>query len=80
MEPLLSIEHLKKYFNTERGIVRAVDDISFHINRGETFGLVGESGSGKSTTAFTHEGYETPTIHQERDADGLPGPRLFAES
>jgi len=60
-EPLLSIEHLKKYFNTDRGIVRAVDDISFDINRGETFGLVGESGSGKSTTAFTVMGIYAPT-------------------
>jgi oligopeptide/dipeptide ABC transporter ATP-binding protein len=55
-EPLLSVQHLKKYFPIRRGVlgraadyVRAVDDVSFTINRGETFGLVGESGCGKTT-------------------------------
>jgi oligopeptide/dipeptide ABC transporter ATP-binding protein len=56
VEPLLSVRHLKKYFPIRRGVlsrvaahVKAVDDISFDINRGETFGLVGESGCGKTT-------------------------------
>src|SRR4029453_18212974 len=55
-EPLLSVRHLKKYFPIHRGVfgrvadfVKAVDDISFTINKGETFGLVGESGCGKTT-------------------------------
>ena len=55
-EPLLSVRHLKKYFPVRRGVlsrvaayVKAVDDISFDINSGETFGLVGESGCGKTT-------------------------------
>ena len=55
-EPLLSVSHLKKYFPIRRGAlsrvaayVKAVDDISFEIKRGETFGLVGESGCGKTT-------------------------------
>ena len=55
-EPLLSVSHLKKYFPIRRGVlsrvaayVKAVDDISFDINKGETFGLVGESGCGKTT-------------------------------
>jgi oligopeptide transport system ATP-binding protein len=54
---LVEVEHLKVHFpilsgifQTESGRVRAVDDISFHISKGETFGLVGESGCGKSTT------------------------------
>ena len=60
-EPLIRVENLKKYFPVQRGFVvkrdvnavRAVDDISFNIYRGETLGLVGESGCGKSTTGFT---------------------------
>lgn len=49
-EKLLEVEHLKKYFKTKHGMLHAVDDVSFHINKGETLGLVGESGCGKSTT------------------------------
>jgi len=55
-DPLLSVQHLKKYFPIHSGIfgratayVKAVDDVSFTINSGETFGLVGESGCGKTT-------------------------------
>lgn len=56
---LLEVKNLKKYFNlrggfffqSSSGIIKAVDDISFFIKKGETFGLVGESGCGKSTTA-----------------------------
>lgn len=46
---LLRVEHLKKYFPTPRGMLLAVDDISFNLNAGETLGVVGESGCGKST-------------------------------
>ena len=46
--PLLKVEHLRQYFNKDS--FRAVDDISFSINKGEVFGLVGESGCGKTTT------------------------------
>jgi oligopeptide/dipeptide ABC transporter ATP-binding protein len=56
-EPLLSIQNLKKYFPIYQGVfssvaayVKAVDDVSFSIHKGETFGLVGESGCGKTTT------------------------------
>jgi len=49
-EKLIEVKNLKKYFSTPKGQLHAVDDISFHINKGETLGLVGESGCGKSTT------------------------------
>ncbi|MEA4919678.1 MAG: ABC transporter ATP-binding protein [Clostridiaceae bacterium] len=48
-ETLLEIKNLKKYFKTKKGMLHAVDDVSFAINKGETLGLVGESGCGKST-------------------------------
>lgn len=49
-EHLLEVNHLKKYFKTNKGTLQAVDDISFTLDAGKTLGLVGESGCGKSTT------------------------------
>jgi len=56
-EPILSVRHLKQHFKTGIGrgklVVKAVDDVSFDIYKGEVFGLVGESGCGKTTTGRT---------------------------
>jgi len=52
-ETLLNIEGLKTYFFTEAGIVKAVDNISLNVRKGESLGLVGESGSGKTVTALS---------------------------
>ena len=49
-QPLIEVKNLKKYFKTPRGMLHAVDDVSFSIEKGKTLGIVGESGCGKSTT------------------------------
>ena len=65
-EPLLEVRHLKKYFTTKRGLLHAVDDVSFSIEEGRTLGLVGESGCGKSTT-----GRVILRLHEATDGEVL---------
>ena len=59
--PLLEVRHLKKYFDTPRGKLHAVDDLTFAIEKGQTLGMVGESGCGKSTAGRTVMLLQPPT-------------------
>ena len=63
MVTLLEVKHLKKYFNSPKGKVHAVDDVTFKIEEGKTMGVVGESGCGKSTLGRT-------IIHLQDSTDG----------
>jgi peptide/nickel transport system ATP-binding protein len=85
-EILLDVAHLATHFETRRGVMKAVDDISFRIHEREIVGLVGESGSGKSITGFSILGLLDPpgrivagSIHfKGQDLVGLPAAQMRA--
>ena len=62
MGTLLEVKHLKKYFNSPKGKVHAVDDVTFKIEEGKTMGVVGESGCGKSVTATSIMRLVSPSV------------------
>jgi oligopeptide/dipeptide ABC transporter ATP-binding protein len=81
---LLEVKDLKVRFATEDGLVRAVDGVSFELDRGKVFGIVGESGSGKSVTAMTILGltrdrntrFEGEVVYKGKNLLQMPESRL----
>src|SRR3954468_24486719 len=82
--PLLEVRDLKVSFNTEDGVVRAVDGVSFTLGHGEVLGIVGESGSGKSVTMMSvlrlindpNARFEGQVLYKGRDVMDLPDDRM----
>ena len=75
---LLEIKNLKTYFHTRAGTTRAVDDVTFSIDKGEIVGVVGESGSGKSVTCHTMLGLlPSPPAKVEGGAVTFDGDELL---
>ena len=76
-EKILEVKNLKKYFKSGKGTLKAVDDVSFFINKGETLGVVGESGCGKTTTGRTAIGILNKTdgqvFYKGKDVHSLKG-------
>jgi oligopeptide/dipeptide ABC transporter ATP-binding protein len=84
VEPLLEVKDLTVSFNTEDGVVRAVDGVSFTLGHGEVLGIVGESGSGKTVTVMSilrllddpNATFEGEVLYKGRDLMTLPDNRL----
>lgn len=82
MDSVIEIRNLKKYFHSPRGMVHAVDDVSMHIQKGQTMGVVGESGCGKSTLGRTvihlQEKTDGQIFFNGRDITSVSGKKLIA--
>src|SRR5205807_5517368 len=82
--PLLEVRDLKTHFRTDDGIVKAVDGVSFSVEKGRTLGIVGESGSGKSVTCLTIMGLNSKkntittgeALFKDKDLLGMSTRRL----
>ena len=76
-QPILEVQHLKKYFNMVKKQLKAVDDVSFSVAKGEILGIVGESGCGKTTCGRTAIGLYGKTdgrsLYQGKDVHALHG-------
>ena len=82
MAPVIEVQNLKKYFPTPRGLLHAVDDVTFTIEKGKTLGVVGESGCGKSTLGRTiihlHESTSGKVLLEGEPVNNLKGKALRA--
>lgn len=82
MAPVIEVQNLKKYFPTPRGLLHAVDDVTFTIEKGKTLGVVGESGCGKSTLGRTiihlHESTSGDIFLEGERVNNLKGKALRA--
>src|SRR5918994_1433653 len=76
-DALLEVRDLRTYFDTDRGLFKAVDGISFKVERGRTVGLVGESGCGKSVTSLSVMGLVADTGRVEGEAITFEGRDLL---
>ena len=80
MTPVIEVQNLKKYFQTPRGLLHAVDDVTFTIEAGKTLGVVGESGCGKSTLGRTiihlHESTAGKIFLEGQDVTKVSGKAL----
>src|SRR5690348_17301629 len=79
-DAFLSVRDLYVRFSTEDGIVKAVDGLSFDLERGKTLGIVGESGSGKSVTNLTVLGLHNPATTEVAGEILLDGEELTGAS
>ncbi|GAB1456754.1 hypothetical protein MASR2M48_20620 [Spirochaetota bacterium] len=71
MDKLLEVKNLRLYYHTSAGAVKALDDVSFNLYKGETLGLVGESGCGKTTTGMALLKMPSPPGHIEEGSQIL---------